>query len=404
MRWRRLHTLACLLVAACAFVVSGASAAVASAKTTHVPGGFVGVVAGPPLVPPAVSDAALDRQIRLMASSGVQSMRFALYWGAFQPYATWSDVPADQRAEFSDNGVDNVPTEFGPLDTLVGDAANHGISLLPSVLAAPGWDGKAPAGAFTRIPVRVGPYANFLKALIHRYGPRGTFWRTHHPKYAIRAWQIWNEPNETSLWPVQPFAKAYVALLRAAHAAIKRADPRAKVVLAGFPSAPGNTSWGYLRQVYAVRGARRLFDVAAVHPYTKQPAGVVTIIGKMRQVMNQHGDARKPLVADEMGWPSSVGKTKDLFGFETNEAGQARNIAAVLPLLANARKRLGLSGFYLYTWAAKEQRGAYTFDFSGLLRYTGSRFVAKPALSAFKRVALKLEGCRSKTVGNRCAH
>ena len=139
-----------------------------------------------------------------------------------------------------------------------------------------------------------------------------------------------------------------------------------------------------------------------MHPYTKQPAGVITIIGKMRQVMRQRGDARKPLLADELGWPSSVGKTKDLFGFETTEAGQARNIAAVLPLLAGARKRLGLSGFYLYTWTAKEQQGAYTFDFSGLLRYTGSRFVAKPALSAFKRVALKLEGCHSKSVGNRC--
>ncbi len=187
-----------------------------------------------------------------------------------------------------------------------------------------------------------------------------------------------------------------------AHAAIKQADSSAKVVLAGFPSAPGFTSWDYLNQIYAITGARGLFDVAAVHPYTKRPAGVITIIGKMRQVMNQHGDRRKSLLADEMGWPSSVGKTKDLFGFETNEAGQARNIAAVLPLMANARKRLGLSGFYLYTWTAKEPRGAYTFDFSGLLRYTGTQFVAKPALSAFKRVSLKLEGCRSKSVGNRC--
>ncbi len=393
----RLHVLVCLLATAVA--LGGAAGASAASR---VPGNFVGVVAGPPLVPPAVSDVTLAQQIKLMASSGVQSMRFALYWGAFQPYATWNDVPAAQRAQFSSDGVDNVPTQFGALDTLVADAAGSGISLLPSVLAAPPWDGKGPANAITQIPRRTAPYANFLTVLIRRYGPRGTFWQTHHPKLAIRSWQIWNEPNETSLWPTQPFAKDYVSLLRVAHAAIKQADPSAKVVLAGFPSAPGFTSWDYLNQVYRIRGARGQFDVAAVHPYTKQPAGVITIIGKMRQVMNQHGDSRKPLLADEMGWPSSVGKTKDLFGFETDEAGQARNIAAVLPLLAGARKRLGLSGFYLYTWTAKERRGAYTFDFSGLLRYTGSRFVAKPALSAFKRVALKLEGCRSKSVGNRC--
>ncbi len=397
MLWRRLTPIFACALACCALAASAADA-----LKPQVPANFVGVVAGPPLVPTAVSPGTLAQQLTGMARSGVESVRFALYWGAIQPYATINDVPADQRSQYSSDGVDTVPTNWAPLDTLVGDAASRGLSLLPSVLAAPVWDGKGPSGANTLIPQRTGPYANFLRALILRYGPRGTFWRTHHPKDAIRSWQIWNEPNETSLWPTQPFAKDYVALLRAAHAAIKRTDPSAKVVLAGFPSAPGFTSWDYLNQIYAVKGARGLFDVAAVHPYTRQPAGVITIIQKMRQVMNQHGDARKPLLADEMGWPSSVGKTKDLFGFETTEAGQARNIAAVLPLMASARKRLGLSGFYLYTWTAQEQKGAYTFDFSGLLRYTGSRFVAKPALSAFKRVALKLEGCHSKSVGNRC--
>ena len=81
-------------------------------------------------------------------------------------------------------------------------------------------------------------------------------------------WQIWNEPN-TSTWPIQPFAKTYVALVRAARTAISRVDPGAKVVLAGMP----NYSWHDLETIYRVRGARRLFDVVAIHPYTAQPAG-----------------------------------------------------------------------------------------------------------------------------------
>ncbi len=127
---------------------------------------------------------------------------------------------------------------------------------------------QGPVRSVHPIPVRVGPYANFLKALIHRYGPRGTFWQTHHPKYAIRAWQIWNEPNETSLWPIQPFAKDYVALLRAAHAAIKQAD--------GAPRSSSPGSRAPLDHVVGLpppglrgQGRPRLFDVAAVHPYTK---------------------------------------------------------------------------------------------------------------------------------------
>ena len=279
MLWRRLTP-----IFACALACCALAAPAAVALKAQVPGNFVGVVAGPPLVPTAVSPGTLAQQLTSMARSGVQSVRFALYWGAIQPYATTNDVPADQRSQYSSDGVVRVPTNWAPLDAIVGDAAGRGLSLLPSVLAAPVWDGKGPSGANTLIPQRAGLYANFLRALILRYGPHGTFWRTHHPKYAIRSWQIWNEPNETSLWPTQPFAKDYVALLRSAHTAIKRADPSAKVVLAGFPSAPGFTSWDYLNQVYAVKGARGQFDVAAVHPYTKQPAGVITIIQKMRQL------------------------------------------------------------------------------------------------------------------------
>ena len=45
-------------------------------------------------------------------------------------------------------------------------------------------------------------------------------------------WQIWNEENLTYYWH-QPFASSYISLLRAAHNAIKRADPGAKVMRRG---------------------------------------------------------------------------------------------------------------------------------------------------------------------------
>ena len=165
MLWRRLTPLF-----ACALVCCALAAPAANALKAQVPGNFVGVVAGPPLVPTSVSPGTLAQQLTGMARSGVQSVRFALYWGAIQPYATINDVPADQRAQYSSDGVDSVPTNWVPLDTLVGDAASRGLSLLPSVLAAPAWDGKGPPGANTLIPQRTGPYANFLKALVLRYG------------------------------------------------------------------------------------------------------------------------------------------------------------------------------------------------------------------------------------------
>ncbi len=389
-----------LAAAIVAAVLTLTPALAASSAAARVPQGFVGMVVGPPVFPDPPAGVDLGQQLDTMVSSGVERIRVAVSWGDMQPYPAWSSVPASRRSEFETDGVDRVPTRFAQLDALVGAAAARGLTVLPTVLAAPVWDGWLRKSAVVYAPRSNRPYGNFLRALVRRYGPRGTFWRHGPRKLPIRAWQIWNEPNEFGLWPYKPFAPSYVALLRTAHAAIKAADPRAKIVLAGL----SNYSWKYLAQIYAVRGAARLFDVVGIHPYTREPRGVITILGYARQVMNRHGDRRKPLEADEMGWPSSVGQTSYLYGFETNEAGQAANTKAVLPMLARARKRLGLLGFYFYTWAGTEHPGAYTFDFAGLLRFSAGKFIAKPAFSAFKRAALALESCRVKgPVATRCA-
>jgi hypothetical protein len=114
--------------------------------------------------------------------------------------------------------------------------------------------------------------------------------------------------------------------------------------------------------------------------------------------MNRAGDSRKPLLAGEISWPSSLGKTDHTEGFDfaTTEAGQARNLSRMLPMLAAHRAQLRLIGFDYYTWADAEKPGGLAFDFAGLLRFTSGRFIAKPALSAFRRGALALESCRTK--------
>jgi arabinogalactan endo-1,4-beta-galactosidase len=207
-------------------------------------------------------------------------------------------------------------------------------------------------------------------------------------------WQIWNEPNITAFWPQQPYYARYVALLRAAHAAIKSADPTAKVVLAGMP----NYSWFELERIYKFKGARSLFDVVSLHPYTQTPQGVITILNYVRTVMNQAGDSAKPILADEISWPSSLGKTSHNTGYDfaTTEAGQARNLGKLLPMLVRDRVRLGLAGFYYYDWMGLERPNYLAFDFAGLFRVSGGEFVAKPAYSVFRSDALAMEGCRAK--------
>jgi polysaccharide biosynthesis protein PslG len=362
-----------------------------AAVSPRVRQGFAGVVVDEPTWPNSSVD--LSHQLDVMVASGVESIRVVFDWAQTQPYATWNEVPTPERPLFEDAG--GVPTDFSSLDQLVGLAAQRRLTVLPEILDAPAWDARSSPGAVVAIPRSPGPYAAFGGALVMRYGPHGTFWSEHPsiPKVPITMWQIWNEPNISQFWP-QPFAASYVALLRAAHDAIKRADRSARVVLAGLP----NYSWLDLSRIYGIRGSRSLFDVVAVHPFTRTPADVITILTYARTVMDQAGDWRKPILADEVSWPSARGQeTEDgNQDFVTTRAVQARDINALIPMLAGDRRRLRLLGFYYYNWAGFEQAGGFAFEFSGLFRFQSGTFIHKPAFDAYKRATLRIEGCRAK--------
>jgi hypothetical protein len=204
-------------------------------------------------------------------------------------------------------------------------------------------------------------------------------------------WQIWNEPNFTRYWPMQPFATSYVHLLAAAHRAIKTADPGAQVVLAGLPQ----FSWVYMAQIYAVRGARDQFDIAAVHPYTARPAGVIEIMRRVRAVMNQSGDSAKPMFATEVTWPSSQGKAAPEFGVSTTETQQRALLEQLAPLLHSSESALRLGAFYWYTWLGDESpsKSPYAFNYAGLPKDVNGTISAKPALSAYQSLARILRDC-----------
>jgi hypothetical protein len=168
---------------------------------------------------------------------------------------------------------------------------------------------------------------------------------------------------------------------------LRRADPGARVVLAGLVY----NSPAALRAIYKA-GGRRHFDVAAVHPFTLQVSGVGLLIERARRMMETYGDARKPLLVTELSWPSARGKVKFPYGYETTEKGQAARVTAALPYLARRRRELRIERVYWYTWLTRETDESYPFDYAGLRRLEAGRVVAKPALAAYRRTALALQG------------
>jgi hypothetical protein len=385
------------IAAACALLLAAAPGAEAK-PVAKVPPNFVGMVGDGPLLHNGWLDS--YGEFDTMVKTGVQSLRAVFEWNVAQPYRSFADVPADQRDQYRDEG--GVPTSYYFTDILVAAAAKRHMSVLPTVLTAPDWDARHP-GKFNSPPARVKPYADYMAALVHRYGPGGSFW-AEHPELSpqpIRHWQIWNEPSLTAFWSDQPFAKDYVKLLRASRTAVKRADSGAKIVLAGLP----NKSWEAMGKLYRA-GARGLFDVATFHPFTAQVAGVRTILERDRRVMTRYRDKRTPIWVTELSWTSAKGKTQTTYGNETTERGQASRLTGAYTMLARERRKLNLQRVYWYTWLTRDlPTWDYPFDYAGLSAVTadGHDIRRKPAFTAFRRIALKLERCRTKTRADRCA-
>jgi hypothetical protein len=338
-----------------------ASAAPAQARA---PRSFFGVIADGPAL---ASDGGLGGQAAAIRASGTRSIRVAAYWSDLEP-------------------ADGQP-QLAPYDALVLSAARQHLAVLPVVHRTPTWAAKQP-GVAGSPPADVSTYARFLTTLVARYGPNGSLWGDHPdvPKMAIRRWQVWNEPDITKFWSEKTWAPGYARLLKAGHDALKRADPGSTVVAAGLT----NRSWLDLGRLYKA-GARRSFDVAAIHPFSRRVSNVVKIATLARQAMRRAGDGRKPLLLSEMSWSSGQGHSTFNYGWETTEAGQAARVREILPALAARRQSLRLAGLYWYTWQSRAIGGKDSFDYGGLRRLSaGGASVDKPALGAWRATVARL--------------
>jgi hypothetical protein len=161
----------------------------------------------------------------------------------------------------------------------------------------------------------IAQYADFVRQAASRYAGR------------TAGWEIWNEQDAPKWWAGmasfdneanQRDAAQYVPLLKAAHAAVKSADPGAPVVVGGLT---GN-DYKFVESMYA-NGAKGHFDVVATHTdtacadgspygyYRDVPGGPISqwaFLGyrSVRQVMEANGDP-KPIWITELGWSSHTG-------------------------------------------------------------------------------------------------
>ena len=137
---------------------------------------------------------------------------------------------------------------------------------------------------------------------------------SHYQGLGVHYFRFWNEPNIRDFFPSGVNATEYVQqMLKPGYRAIKQADPKAQVVMAGLST----NDYRYFEQMYAA-GAKGYFDIASTHPYTGGNALAPETVyynadGRMdkmsfpayrevEKVLQANGDARKPYWFSEFGW------------------------------------------------------------------------------------------------------
>jgi O-antigen ligase len=206
----------------------------------------------------------------------------------------------DALRRISDTGIRNVKQTFyfkDPFDWSKSDrlfAALGRTDLEVSVLL----DGD-PSRNFAP-PQALADYASWTGEFARRYGDQ------------VRFYFIWDEPNLSSHWGLQPVnAAEYAALLAAAVEAIRAADYDAVIVTAPLAptteAGPENLSdVRYLQELYEAGGAA-FFDVAAGKPYGFHSGPydrTVSLDVLLHEVMQENGDENKALFAGNWGWNS----------------------------------------------------------------------------------------------------
>ena len=202
-------------------------------------------------------------ECRLIAATGIGRVRFDMEWSQLQKEP-------------------GGPFDFSRIDAVVADAEGCGLTVLPILFRPPKW--ASPAWE------HLDEWGRYVEAVVSHYGD-------HFPEV-----EIWNEENLRHFWGEEPDGAKYAQILRVAYDAAKRANPRVRVLFGGTSGVPID----YIRSVYEAGGGP-FFDAMNIHPYNHPyaPEGNLdTRIDALRELMAEFGDANKPIVITEHGWPT----------------------------------------------------------------------------------------------------
>jgi hypothetical protein len=167
----------------------------------------------------------------------------------------------------------------------------------------------------------------------------------------MTALQTWNEQNSPTFYKPKPSPKQYAKLLKLTNQGLDAAGSSVDVVLGGMFGTPrrnqGIYSWKFLKRLYKVKGAKKLFDVVALHPYSPNLNGIEAQIELARKQMKKANDRGTPVFVTELGWGSAGTNDHPLI---KSEQGQGKMLRKSFDLLLDQRAKWKIKRILWFAW------------------------------------------------------
>jgi len=268
-------------------------------------------------------------------------------------------------------------------DRLMVAAAHRRMQMLVLLTGIPAWAARPNGG----LPTRTAAYGAYVRDVVARYGPNGSFWRRHPtlPRSSAPVWfELWNEPYYAP--PIRSVAQAdrYAALAQAGLKAGRAADPDARFLVEVDTSYAGDAqvSDDWLDELERAQpGLLASADAVAAHPYSDREAISEREVGHLRSALTQRG-LKQPIWITEVGWSTCSDPGAGCVS-EDEQAGRVRRFLTTMAKLP----RSDVAKVILYNMHDLGRVAADREQHFGMLRLDQSH---KPAWNVLRTFATRV--------------
>jgi len=133
-------------------------------------------------------------------------------------------------------------------------------------------------------------FSRYVEAALNRYSNQGAIW------------EIWNEPNKTGFWEIQPSFEDYSLLVKEVAPLIKAHN---EYVVAPALAGLYDEVLPWLEETFK-RGLLEEVDAISVHPYrSNNPETVFNDYKKLNSLINKYTDKYIPIFSGEWGYSTT---------------------------------------------------------------------------------------------------